>query len=136
MSNQAAIFAKRILQQAFHMNASDIHFHPLPTNKEVAIFFRILGKRKPIRNVSKQFYQMMLTFFKFTSHMDIGETRRPQNGMIEWENEKNNTFFDLRLSTLPVNDSESLTIRIFPQHSELHLNELFLFPFQLSKIKQ
>src|SRR5699024_7818569 len=111
-----------------------IHFHPLPNHDTVAIFYRKLGKRKFIREITKSFYQIMLTYFKFSANMDIGETRREQDGMISWE--MDNAIFHLRLSTLPVDLSESLTIRIFPQHNTPKLDDLFLFPYQFQRIKQ
>lgn len=136
MSNEAAIFAEELLNHSFKKNASDIHFHPLPNNNNVLIFFRMLGKRHHVKNITTEFYQIMLTYFKFLADMDIGETRRPQDGSIHWLCNVENVVYDLRLSTLPANNLESLTIRIFPQNNSPTLNELFLFPFQLNKMKQ
>lgn len=133
MSNEAAIFAKNVLEDAFKHNVSDIHFHPLPDLDYVAIFYRELGKRKYIRDITKAFYQIMLAYFKFSANMDIGETRRAQNGMISWRVE--NDVYHLRLSTLPVEFSESLTIRVFPQDQTPKLEELLLFPFQYNRLK-
>lgn len=133
-SNEAATFAKRLLEHSFKLNASDIHFYPLPNSEAVAIFYRQLGKRKYIRDISKSFYQILVTYFKFTANMDIGDTRRPQNGMISWETKDN--VYQLRLSTLPVDQLESLTIRILPQNKVPKLAELFLFPFQYKQIKR
>lgn len=133
-SNEAATFAKRLLEHSFERNASDIHFYPLPNSEVVAIFYRQLGKRNYIRDISKSFYQMMVTYFKFSANMDIGDTRRPQNGMITWKTKHH--VYQLRLSTLPVEQSESLTIRILPQNKVPKLAELFLFPFQYKRIKR
>lgn len=134
MSNKATTFAKQLLKDSFEQNASDIHFYPLPNSEVVAIFYRQLGKRIYIREITRAFYNILITYFKFTANMDIGDTRRPQNGMITWETKDN--VYQLRLSTLPVNKSESLTIRILPQNKVQKLEELFLFPFQYKRIKQ
>lgn len=136
MANEASIFAKNLLNKSFQNNASDIHFHPLPNNDKVSIFFRILGKRKLITEISAEFYQTLLTFFKFSAEMDIGETRRPQDGSLHWYSPTDKTVYDLRLSTLPANNLESLTIRIFPQNNAPSLKELFLFPFQLNQMRE
>ncbi|WP_337019682.1 ATPase, T2SS/T4P/T4SS family, partial [Oceanobacillus massiliensis] len=40
------------------------------------------------------------------------------------------------ISTLPLNNLESMAIRILPQDSSLTLEQLFLFPNQLKKLKQ
>lgn len=134
MSNEATTFAKRLLKHSFEQNASDIHFYPLPNSEVVAIFYRQLGKRNYIRDITKSFYKMMVTYFKFSANMDIGDTRRPQNGMITWKTK--DSVYQLRLSTLPVDYSESLTIRILPQNKVPRLQELFLFPFQYKRIKR
>src|SRR5690606_1723044 len=66
--------------------------------------------------------------------MDIGETRKPQNGMLPYQIHSLN--YSLRLSTLPVNHNESLAIRILPQDDVSSLNELFLFPSQIKQLTQ
>lgn len=135
MSNEATTFMKQLLEQSIKVHASDIHFQPLQYSENVSIFFRILGERKYVLTISNSFYEMMLTYLKFKSNMDIGETRRPQNGTIHWLDEETDQYLDLRLSTLPLNHSESLSIRIFLQENSLNVNELFLFPFQFNKMK-
>lgn len=132
--NQATSFAKALLEDAFRKNASDIHFHPLPDLDYVSIFFRLVGERVYIRDIRKSFYQILLSYFKFSANMDIGETRLPQDGMIRWKTK--NDLYQLRLSTLPVEFSESLTIRIFPQEKTPMLEDLFLFPFQYKRLQK
>ncbi len=77
---------------------------------------------------------MLLTYYKFTAGMDIGEIRKPQDGKINFQSE--NKTYALRLSTLPVSSSESLALRILPQSDVLQLEKLFLFPTQLTTIKE
>src|SRR5699024_9703088 len=43
--------------------------------------------------------------------------------------------YSLRLSTLPLSTSESMTIRILAQEKQYKLDELFLFPFQCEQMK-
>jgi competence protein ComGA len=66
--------------------------------------------------------------------MDIGEIRKPQNGVLT--HRISTQLYSLRLSTLPVNQQESLAIRILPQQTDLNLDHLFLFPSQLNKLKK
>lgn len=135
ISIEAKTFAEQLISHSIKENATDIHFHPLQFSDQVSIYFRILGERTYVRDISKPFYEMLLTYFKFKSNMDIGETRRPQNGIIHWFDHKQNTSADLRLSTLPLSDLESLTIRIFPQDQNFKINELFLFPSQYTQME-
>src|SRR5699024_3949197 len=63
-----------------------------------------------------------------------GEIRKPQHGTLSFEN-KNKKKFSLRLSTLPLMKTESLTIRILPQDEFPLIDELFLFPAQFKVMK-
>lgn len=130
--NSIAAYSESLVQKAIEQNASDIHFAPSP--KYTEIYFRIHGKRTFYKTISEQKYKLLLTYYKFTSGMDIGETRRPQNGVIDLKVQQSRYF--LRLSTLPVNKFESLAIRILPQEHEFTLDQLFLFPNQLHIMKQ
>ncbi|MEN1970574.1 competence type IV pilus ATPase ComGA [Lentibacillus sp. N15] len=129
--NPAKSLATRLLQSAIETRASDIHFYPFFDHTD--IYFRVQGRRIFKQSVLASHYQQLLTYFKFTSGMDIGEIRKPQDGTINLEI---NTRYSLRLSTLPVNHMESLAIRILPQEENLTLEQLFLFPNQLKRLKQ
>ncbi|WP_188453669.1 competence type IV pilus ATPase ComGA [Virgibacillus oceani] len=129
--NPATTLSQKLLLSAFEAQASDIHFYPF--EKHTDIYFRIHGKRIFHKQILFSQYQLLLAYFKFTSGMDIGEIRKPQNGTITFQSAA--IHYDLRLSTLPVNHMESLAIRILPQDENLSLEQLFLFPNQLNKLK-
>lgn len=130
--NPAKSLSVKLLESACQMQATDIHFYPY--TKETKVFYRVHGKRIYYQSIPLQQYELLLTYYKFTSRMDIGETRKPQNGTLPYQINSQN--YSLRLSTLPVNQSESLAIRILPQDEISSLNELFLFPYQLKQLKQ
>lgn len=127
--NDATLLSKQLLQNAFTCGASDIHFYPLP--KSTDIYFRVHGKRILHETLSAEQYTVLLTFYKFTSGMDIGEIRKPQNGTLEMRDPATQFRYSLRLSTLPTSNTESLAIRILPQDGQYDLDKLFLFPNQL-----
>ncbi len=128
----AVTFSEKLIKSAISQDVTDIHF--LPSSHRTDIFFRIHGKRKLFKDVPFRQYQQILSFYKFTSGMDIGEVRKPQNGTIPYTSGRGQAY-SLRLSTLPVKDSESLAIRILPQTETPSLDHLCLFPFQLAKLK-
>jgi len=130
--NQAQQHAEHILENAITCEASDIHFCPYGDN--VYIYFRVNGKRQSDSIISSTDYAPLLSYFKFTSGMDIGEILKPQNGISHFQSKK--TPCALRLSTLPVNSTESLAIRILPQERIPQLNQLFMFPYQLHRMKK
>ncbi|WP_373892759.1 competence type IV pilus ATPase ComGA [Virgibacillus natechei] len=130
--NPAAAISNKLLTAAVEARASDIHFYPFQNHTNV--YFRIHGKRIFYKRLVSTQYQLLLTYYKFTSGMDIGEIRKPQNGTIT--HQESEQMYSLRLSTLPVNLMESLAIRILPQEENLSLDQLFLFPNQLNKLKE
>ncbi|MYL33493.1 competence protein [Pontibacillus yanchengensis] len=120
-----------LLSNAISSQASDIHFCPFGDN--VFIYYRIHGNRIHKQTLSLSKYEQLLSYLKFTSGMDIGEILIPQNGVSFLKEDKES--YALRLSTLPVQSTESLAIRILPQRQVPQLNELFLYPNQLQRIK-
>ncbi|WP_010650858.1 competence type IV pilus ATPase ComGA [Oceanobacillus massiliensis] len=130
--NSASNLSDRLLNASIEAKASDIHFYPYHDHTD--IFFRIQGKRLHYKKIRSEQYQVLLTYYKFISGMDIGESRKPQNGTIQQK--AASRLFSLRISTLPLNNLESMAIRILPQDSSLTLEQLFLFPNQLKKLKQ
>ncbi|RKQ37779.1 competence type IV pilus ATPase ComGA [Oceanobacillus halophilus] len=129
--SSASSLSSTIFKAAIEQRASDIHFYPFATQTD--IYFRILGKRIFFKKISTNQYQFLLTYFKFSSGMDIGESRKPQNGsMTHYENQ---SLFSLRLSTLPIHHQESLAVRILPQNENHALHNLFLFPNQYKRVK-
>lgn len=130
MNGLAIKLSRKIISEAVSKEATDVHFYP--DKNEVTIYFRIHGKRLKIKTIKIEQYRLLLAYYKFTSGMDIGEVRRPQNGTIEFS--KKNAQFSLRLSTLPHRNFESLAIRILPLKNELSIENLFLFPKQLDSV--
>ncbi|MBB6454255.1 competence protein ComGA [Salirhabdus euzebyi] len=122
--------SQKILNQAVNLSATDIHFSPQANDTDV--FFRINGERSYQFSIPKIKYVPLLSFFKFTSGMEIGELQKPQNGTSTHHFQNN--FFDLRLSTLPVEYSESLAIRILPRKIIPSIHHLFLFPKQATTL--
>lgn len=134
MNKTTAQIANKLLEHACEQQSSDIHFYPDPIHDETKVYYRLLGKRTYIQTITHSLYQVLLTYFKFTSNMDVGESRKPQNGVLSFESKRHDEY-SLRLSTLPLTTLESLTIRILPQSKTPELEQLFLFPLQFNKVK-
>lgn len=129
--NPALPIVKQLLQQAVLLGATDLHFYP--TEENTNIYVRVQGTRKYLRTIPREQYELLLTFFKFSAGMDIGESRKPQDGSILHQFPDIGDF-TLRLSTMPLPTQESLAIRILPHEDILPIHELFLFPYQLEKL--
>ncbi|MYL47977.1 competence protein [Halobacillus litoralis] len=127
-----AQYSHDLIVSAIQQTATDIHFSPY--EETASIHFRIHGNRIFHSTTPIPMYKKLLSYFKFTSGMDIGEHKRPQNGTIQHRSNQNT--FDLRLSTLPITGTESLAIRILRPMDHTPLEQLFLFPYQLKKIQR
>src|SRR5699024_193039 len=119
------------LTSAFQSHASDIHFYPFANKTDV--YFRIQGTRILHQTIPTTQYELLLTYYKFSSGMDIGEIRKPQNGTIT--HHAGTGQYALRLSTLPLNHVETLAVPILLQKEKIPIDQLFLFPNQLAKMK-
>lgn len=129
--NSARLLSEKILSEAYRLLASDIHFYPY--RNQTNIYFRIHGKRVLYRIISNPEYELLLAYYKFSSKMDIGEVRKPQNGTIGHHD--HHRTYSLRLSTLPLNHHESLAIRILPQEENYTIDNLFYSQVKLTYLK-
>ncbi len=116
--------AEQIIRVAEKYQASDIHL--LLRKDDGIIRFRIDGQLILYQLITKETYQRLLSYFKFLASMDIGEKRKPQGGALSIHTHRQR--LQLRLSTLPSHTDESLVIRIHPQHKQVPLSQLSLFP--------
>ncbi|WP_444541736.1 competence type IV pilus ATPase ComGA [Amphibacillus sediminis] len=122
-----------LIKKAININATDIHF--CPNGSEITIYFRINGGRYLDKSISLNQYRFVLNYLKFSSGMDIGETRKAQDGAVVLDLDEQ--VLDLRLSTLPLKrGQESLAIRLLKRGYVQKLDQLFLFPYQLSSLEQ
>lgn len=130
--SDAPVLVKQILEDAIHSMATDIHF--CLEENQVSVHFRIIGIRKFHKFLTIEQYKILLSYYKYTGKLDIGETRIPQQGAVSIKIRKGE--YALRISTLPSAKLESLAIRILPQEETLSIHELFLFRIQTNQIKK
>lgn len=116
--------ADKIVRDAVFNHASDIHI--IPRKQDTLIQFRLANQLIPRFHFPKEDCDRLISHFKFTASMDIGEKRRPQSGALSVK--VNGYEVGLRLSTLPANHKESLVIRILPQQEQIPFYKISLFP--------
>ena len=124
------ILANRIITDAARNQATDIHI--VPRKQDTLIQIRLTNKLIPRLSLPKDECDRLISHFKFTANMDIGERRRPQSGAIFCE--VDGKLMGLRLSTLPSNNRESLVIRLLPQQEQIPFHQLSLFPGMTRKL--
>ncbi|SDD53854.1 competence protein ComGA [Terribacillus halophilus] len=133
MQDSPSYYAENLMEEAIRQHASDIHF--TPEANEISVYIRIHGKRILHSRLSAMRFRKLIAYYKFVSGMDIGEMQKPQDGAMPFSY-KGQKQYSLRLSTLPLKQTESLAIRILPQSEAPLLDQLFLFPFQIHKLRQ
>ncbi|MFP4078641.1 MAG: GspE/PulE family protein [Candidatus Izemoplasmataceae bacterium] len=98
----------QILLTAVKSEASDIHIDP--TDIELKIRYRIDGVLNTERMLPKVILPRLISRIKVMSHMDITDTRNPQDGRIKTVIE--GRPIDLRISTLPTVRGEKCVMRV------------------------
>jgi type IV pilus assembly protein PilB len=110
-----------ILGQAVNEGASDIHFEP--QEGELRVRFRVDGVLYEAAKVPKRMVQGVISRIKIMSELDIAEKRIPQDGRVGVEVEGRRV--DMRITTLPTQRGEGVTIRILDKETAmLSLDEL------------
>lgn len=97
-----------IINNAYRVNASDIHIEP---EKEVTrIRFRVDGSLSEHIVLKKDLHELITTRIKIVSGMNIAEKRRPQDGAFRYNTEYNQV--DIRVSSIPTPIGEKLVLRL------------------------
>lgn len=107
-SNIVAKFASSIITDAIDRKTSDIHIEPMLDGYIVR--YRTDGILQKVLDIPKKVESSVMSRLKVIAKLDIAEHRRPQDGHISLKYE--DKTYDLRVSTLPVNQKEKMVIRI------------------------
>lgn len=102
-----------ILGKALNGGASDIHFEPVKGSYRVR--FRVDGVLSEADTIVKGLQLPLISRIKILSGMDIAEKRRPQDGKIETK--ISGQELDVRVSALPLNEGESVVLRLLRKDS-------------------
>ena len=125
--------ADYIIISASKHNASDIHFDP--REEGMMVRFRIDGDCQDYTFVPKAYERNLTTRLKLLANMNITESRLPQDGAIKGM--FGDTYLDMRVSALPLNEGEKIVIRILDYTRSLQgIDSLGFHPKNLEKIKR
>ncbi|MGR3219138.1 MAG: GspE/PulE family protein [Candidatus Anammoxibacter sp.] len=102
-----------ILSEAVKSKASDIHIEPFPD--KLRIRYRIDGVCHVVNELPKKIQGAIISRLKIMANIDITEKRKPQDGRISLSIA--GTPLDLRVSTIPVTDGESIVMRLLESES-------------------
>ena len=125
--------ADYIIIAASKNNTSDIHFDPRENGMMVR--FRIDGDLQDYTFIPKAYERNLATRLKLLANMNITETRLPQDGAIKGT--FGDTYLDMRVSCLPLNEGEKIVIRILDYTRSLQgIDSLGFHPKNLDKLKR
>ena len=127
-------FVNQILSQAIKDRATDIHIEPY--EDELAVRYRIDGvlHKMPLPEGAKQFQKAITSRIKIMSNLNIAEKRLPQDGRILFKDSGNE--YDLRVSTLPTPEGESIDLRLLSKAMLFNLNDLGLLKENLDIVEK
>lgn len=104
-----------IISGAIAAHASDIHIEP--RGADTAVRYRIDGVLHDVMQIPKEQHQPIVIRIKQMAGMDVVEQKFPQGGRLSFE--RDDRRFDLRTSSLPTVQGESVVIRILAPPEEL-----------------
>lgn len=123
MAEEAPVIelVNNIISQAMEERASDIHIEPEADTFDVR--YRIDGIMFTRRTLPKPRYHAVASRLKLVSGIDIAERRLPQDGRIGMR--INGQELDIRVSSLPGVNGESIVMRLLPkERQDLMLEKL------------
>ena len=112
---------EQIISLGIKKGATDIHVEP--ADKVVRVRMRIDGVMRQEVLIPKMIQPALTARMKLLANLNITEKRVPQDGRIRFDFGQHHV--DLRVSTLPTNDGESVVLRILDRGAtQLSLNDL------------
>jgi type II secretory ATPase GspE/PulE/Tfp pilus assembly ATPase PilB-like protein len=123
----------KIINQAIHDGASDIHMEPY--KKKLRIRFRIDGVLQDKYALPVSVNENFISRLKILGKMNIAEVRRPQDGQFTIKSGKN--YVDIRVATVGTAHGERATLRILDKSLNLiTLEKLGFLPDTLEQLNK
>lgn len=127
-----------LAQQAFLLNASDIHIEP-EGDEGARVRFRIDGRLHIVGHLKQQRYQVLLNNLQMRARIrwnaDYPQTGSTKETLIDQQ--KQQTEVNMRIETVPTLHGSDIVIRIFNMdESYLSLDNLGLKPHQRKPVDQ
>jgi len=110
-------FIDCVFQDAMQERASDVHFERSSESVFCWISYRIDGVLRRKISMTSEAMGTVCTRVKALAEMDISETRTPQDGRFVVN--YNGRMIDLRVSSVPSQTGETVTVRLLDQ-SQIH----------------
>ncbi|WP_165784502.1 GspE/PulE family protein [Zhengella mangrovi] len=122
-----------LLEQAIDLRATDIHLEP--NGEGLGVRYRVDGVLRKMPDRPAEFANAIVSRIKVLAKLDIAEKRKPQDGAVRLDIHRSD--IDLRISTLPTSDGESVVIRLLDRSARLStLDRMGMSPDDLARVRQ
>jgi len=123
------LLVNKIIEDAYKMNASDIHVEPYGMERDGEVRYRVDGQCMNVLNVPREHVRPVVARLKVLADLDIAERRKPQDGKIKYMT-SGGKGIELRVATVPTADgNEDVVLRVLAASKPLPLNKLM--PLQM-----
>ncbi|TSC82282.1 MAG: Uncharacterized protein G01um101420_446 [Parcubacteria group bacterium Gr01-1014_20] len=109
-------FVGCLLEDAYHLRASDIHLDP--EDEEVKVRFRIDGVLYDTNSFNRTMYSEVLSRIKIIAHLRTDEHQAPQDGRFRYFLQKDGRPIDVRVSIVPTFYEENAVMRLLVDQAE------------------
>jgi type II secretory ATPase GspE/PulE/Tfp pilus assembly ATPase PilB-like protein len=133
--NELVKLVNKIIVDAYHQGASDIHIEPMPGKGKTGVRFRKDGTLSNYIEVPAAYRQPLVTRLKIMCDLDISEKRRPQDGKIKFK-KFGPLDIELRVATIPTAGGvEDVVMRILAAGEPIPLDKLGVLPMNMERLK-
>ncbi len=133
--NELVKLVNKIIIDAYHQGASDIHIEPGTGKEKTVVRFRRDGTLGVYIEVPASYRNAMTARLKIMCDLDISEKRKPQDGKIKFK-KFGPLDIELRVATLPsAGGVEDIVMRILAAGESIPLEKLGLSQHNLSTLK-
>jgi type II secretory ATPase GspE/PulE/Tfp pilus assembly ATPase PilB-like protein len=134
--NDLVRLVNKIILDAHHQGASDIHVEPGIGNEKTLIRFRKDGALEPYVEVPAGYRSALLARIKIMCDLDTSEHRKPQDGKIRFD-KYGPLDIELRVLTIPsAGGVEDVVMRILAAGEQIALEQLGVLPHNLARLKK
>ena len=133
--NELVKLVNKIIVDAYHQGASDIHVEPLPGKGKTGVRFRKDGSLFNYIEVPASYRSALITRLKIMCDLDISEKRKPQDGKIKFK-KFGPLDIELRVATIPTSGGvEDVVMRILAAGEPIPLDKLGILPSNMERLK-
>ncbi len=133
--NELVKLVNKIIIDAYHQGASDIHIEPFPGKAKTEVRFRKDGTLTHYISVPASYRNALIARLKIMCDLDISEKRKPQDGKIKFR-KFGPLDIELRVATVPsAGGVEDIVMRILAAGEPIPLEKLGLSARNFKNVK-